>query len=154
MTNSELETAVRHFVRESPHNRIAEEDAFEPRLVGMRIHDEPLIGFASAQDPLFTEEFKRSGIIHPEYKAPEEWLADARTVISIFFPFTQEVKRSNRSKRDEPYEGGISQRCSTEWLHARIEGQLFLNEATDFVQQILLAQGSRVVCPSSSKDFV
>ena len=94
VTNSELETAVRHFVRESPHNRIAEEDAFEPRLVGMRIHDEPLIGFASAQ------------------------------------------------------------RCSTEWLHARIEGQLFLNEATDFVQQILLAQGSRVVCPSSSKDFV
>jgi epoxyqueuosine reductase QueG len=44
---------------------------------------------------------------------PDEWLPGARSVVSVFMPFTERVRASNRN------EGPVSY----EWLHGRIEGQ-------------------------------
>ena len=85
--------------------------------------------------------------------APSEWLPGAKTVISFFLPFTPAVKGSNREKFDEPYSPGIPQRCSAEWLHARIEGQAFLNKITDHIQALLEAEGFETVCPATSSRF-
>ena len=126
-----------NFVANSQDNFISDEDAIYPKLAGMKIYDDPLVGFASADDELFVTEFKKEGIIHPEYLTPLEWLAGAKTVISFFLPFTMEVKKSNRNRTDDSYEPGIPQRCSAEWLHARIEGQIFLDKITDYIQLIL-----------------
>ena len=150
MENKKLIDKIVNYVANSKDNFISDEDAISPNLVGMKIYEEPIIGFAHADDELFTTEFKKECVIHPEYLTPSEWLPGAKTVISIFFPFTKEVKESNRKKTDEPYESGIPQRCSTEWLHARIEGQIFLDKTTDYIQSILEDESFETVCPTTS----
>ena len=60
--------------RISYHDSIADEDAIYPYLAGIKIYDDPLVGFASADDELFGTEFKKEGVIHPEYLALLEWL--------------------------------------------------------------------------------
>ncbi len=149
----ELIKILKAFPEQSRDNNVLEEDAIFPELAGMKIFEEPLVGFAKADDALFTGEFKKEGIIHPEYMAPEEWLPGAKTVISFFLPFTKQVKESNRHKTDIPYEPGIPQRCSTEWLHARIEGQMFVDVMTDYIESILQAEGYETVCPTTSGSF-
>ena len=150
MTNEELIRRIETFVANSPSNYISAEDAITPALAGLAMYDAPLIGFAAADDALFTEEFKKSGVIHPEYMAPAEWLSGAKTVISVFLPFTEAVRASNRHPVDEPYAPGIPQRCSAEWLHARIEGQDCLNALTDYLQALLKEAGFDSVCPTAS----
>ena len=150
MTVAELARKIANFVANSPGNYVSEEDAIYPQLAGMKIYESPLVGFASADDDLFTVEYKKAGVIHPEYMAPAEWLPGAKTVISFFLPFSNAVKESNRRKIDEPYTPGIPQRCSAEWLHARIEGQSFLNEITDYIQTLLESEGFETTCPTTS----
>lgn len=150
MTNEVLANKISEYIASSPDNYISEEDAIYPSLAGPKIYESPLVGFAVAEDTLFREKFKKKGVIHPEYLAPEEWLPGAKTVISFFLPFTKVVKESNRLKTDEPYEAGLPQRCSTQWLHARIEGQLFLDRVTDYIQSLLEKEGFETVCPTTS----
>lgn len=150
MTNRELVDKIVNFTETSMDNFVSEEDAIYPHLAGMKIYETPLVGFARADDALFTTEFKKEGVIHPEYLTPLEWLPGAKTVVSFFLPFTKEVKESNRNKIDEPYEPGLPQQCSAEWLHARIEGQLFLNQVTDYIQSVLENQGFETICPTTS----
>lgn len=150
MKNKELREKITQFTANSRGNFISEGDAIEPDLVGMRLYDDPLVGFARAEDGLFTEEFKKQGVIHPEYRTPQEWLPGAKTVISFFLPFTKAVKESNRNPDDEPYAPGIPQRCSAEWLHGRIEGQIFVNQLTDYIQSLLEDEGFASVCPTTS----
>ncbi len=85
---------VRRFVRDSPLNRFS--DSNEPYF------DEPLIGYASADDPLFMD-YKR--VIGPFHQTPQEVMearfgkdARAATVICWILPITQSTRRSNRSE--------------------------------------------------------
>ncbi|MCI8869863.1 MAG: epoxyqueuosine reductase [Lawsonibacter sp.] len=150
MTNRELMDKIIKFTADSPENYIPAEDAIRPDLAGMKLYEAPLVGFARADDALFTAEFKKPGIIHPEYQTPQEWLPGARTVVSFFLPFTGKIKESNRSLTDTPYEPGTPQRCSAEWLHGRIEGQIFVNRLTDYIQSLLENEGFESVCPTTS----
>jgi len=150
MTNEELTRQLTRFAADSRGSRISAEDAITPALAGLRMYEAPLVGFAAADDPLFTTEFKKNGVIHPEYMAPAEWLPGAKTVISFFLPFSEAVRESNRLPQDEPYAPGIPQRCSAEWLHARIEGQDFINDVTDYLQTLLKEAGFASVCPTTS----
>ena len=83
---------IRQFVRESPTGRFPESE--EPYF------GEPLIGFASAGDPLFAD-YKR--VIGEFHQTPQEVLSDARgsearaaTVICWILPITLETRISNR----------------------------------------------------------
>ncbi len=150
MKKEELVNEIIHFVMNSPDNYVSEEDAIYSRIAGLKLYELPIMGFAFAGDELFTEEYKKKGVVHPEYMAPREWMPGAQTVISLFMPFTKEVKDSNRYRTDEPYASGIPQRCSAEWLHARIEGQSFLNKITGHIQTLLENEGFETVCPTTS----
>ena len=70
--------------------------------------EEPLVGFAKANDPLFLE--LRSAISET-HKLPIDLLEDAETVISYFIPFQKEIAQSNA--------GG--ENCSEKWATAYIE---------------------------------
>lgn len=153
MTKQELKNEICRLVTEDPAGLISAKDAIYPELAGMRLYDEPLVGFAAADDPLFTVEFKKKGVVHPDYLAPEEWLPGARTVVSYFLPFTQEVRESNRGRVDEPYEPGLPQRCSALWLHGRIEGQAFMGHISEKLRQFMLSAGCGCVCPAISENF-
>ena len=150
MTNQAFVDQILDFAAASPDNYVQEEDAICPELAGLKLFEAPVVGFASADDALFTTEYKKEGVIHPEYLTPAQWLPGARTVISFFLPLTKAVKESNRHRLDVPYVAGIPQTCSAQWLHARIEGQIFVNKITDHMQQLLKKEGFETICPTTS----
>ena len=153
MTKEELIRAIEDFVETDGRNYVAAEDAISPELAGLRMYEAPLLGFAAAEDTLFTEEFKREGVISPDYLSPREWLPGAKTVISVFLPFTKEVRDSNREKIDVPYAEGIPQRAGAAWLHARVEGQTFVDALAAHLLQLLTEAGYETVNPSIDKGF-
>ena len=90
---------IRRFVLESPDNRFPEGD--QPYF------DEPLVGFAAADDPLFTQ-YKT--IIGEFHMTPAEIMEDtygpgigkASTVICWILPITRETRESNRREERMP----------------------------------------------------
>ncbi|MCL2318892.1 MAG: 4Fe-4S binding protein [Treponema sp.] len=137
MNKTAFEKALKDYIQSAQENYVPKEIALRPDLAGMRIFDEPLVGYASAADPFF-EEAKKPGIIGAHLIAPGEWLAGAKTVISLFLPFTSQVREANRKDLSWP---------ADEWLHARIEGQAFQNKICRFAEELLKKEGSGALAP-------
>ncbi len=106
------------------------------------LFEAPVSGFAAAGDAIFTE-FKRPEVIGPGFWTPEEWLPGAKTVASLFFPFTAAVRESNRAAGPDP---------SAAWLYGRIEGQQFIGAYMAALRDRLSEQG-RVCVPSLDERF-
>ena len=117
MDKNQIIALVQETFRSHPGNAVAAQDAILPELAGMVLFEEPLVGFARADDPIF-KTYQQEGIIGPWHMLPQEWLPGAVSVLSMFFPFTEEVKEGERSA--PPCE------TSAQWLHGRIEGQNYL----------------------------
>jgi epoxyqueuosine reductase QueG len=130
-------------VTNSGGNYIGEDIALSKELAGMRIFEEPLVGFADADDAAF-EKFKSSDVIGPHFMTPKEWTREAKTVISFFLPFTERVKESAKINFTWP---------SNEWMHGRIEGQKYINELCLYIKNILEQGGYSGVIPSLDKRF-
>jgi epoxyqueuosine reductase len=141
----EMEHAVRdeivRFVLASPENRHLDG--------GGRYFDEPLVGFASAADPLF-QEYKR--IIGPFHRTPTEWMATEPgatcmvqgTVICWILPVTRATRESNRKERVWP---------SREWAHTRYYGEEFNNLLRLHLVAFLSGLGHRAIAPQLSPGF-
>ena len=120
-----------------PGNIITPENAIDPSLVGLRLFDAPSVAFGSADDPLF-EAFKDPKAVGPWHMSPKEWLPQAKTVVSLFFPFTEEIRASNRMQIADP---------SPQWLHGRIEGQTWLGRFMKALREKLEEQGFKACVP-------
>lgn len=114
-----------------------------PGIGETELYEEPLIGFASADDEIF-EEFRRKEAIGSNYCSPSEWLPEARTVAAFFLPFSEKVRVSNRKEPDHP---------STEWLYARIEGQEFIGRYMRSIMGLMEEKGIRSCVPSLDERF-
>ena len=106
------------------------------------LFEEPLIGFASAYDGIF-EVFRQKEVIGNNFFSPAEWLPEAQTVVSLFLPFTETVRASNREDKDP----------SKEWLYARIEGQEFIGKYMSAIKQHLEERGIAACVPSMDDRF-
>lgn len=135
--------AVSEFVRQTPYNVIQESVAFEQALVGIRIFEEPLVGFADVADGLFLE-LRKEGVIGEHVQLPLEWNPKGKTVISFFLPFTDVVKASNAVDFSYP---------SPLWMHGRVEGQGLCGELGKFVVSYLEDLGYQTVCPTIDARF-
>ena len=102
------------------------------------------MGIGSAEDALFTE-YKKPEVVGPWFLTPTEWMESARTVVSLFFPFTEAVKKSNWTYTDGP---------SPLWLHGRIEGQEYLNGYMRRLKDRLEALGLEACVPGLDTRFV
>jgi len=122
-----------------PGNILSEERGIGQECAGIRLYDAPLIGFGSADDPLF-EEYKKPGVVGPWHMSPREWLPNAETVISFFFPASEEVRESNRSAR---------QYASELWACARIEGQAYIAAVMNAAADVFRENGFSACVPSS-----
>jgi epoxyqueuosine reductase QueG len=131
----EIVQAATKFVAESPLNKVED-------LGWISIYDEPLFGFASAGDPLFTK-LKEPAVIGPQHLLPQEWLPGAMTVISYFLPFSDQVRRTNR----------IAGLPSKEWLYARIEGEVFNNALRQRLVDQSIEAGGQAVNPIFDSRF-
>ncbi len=116
MDKEELTRLIQAQFAAAPGNDITPEDAIDPALAGVRLYDPPLLGFGDAADGLF-DRLRQAEAVGPWYLPPREWMPQARTVVSLFFPFSLAVRKSNRGDAAQP---------SALWLHGRIEGQSFI----------------------------
>lgn len=143
MDLTEIQQNLLQYIEMDHGNRISEEQAIVPGLRGMKLFGDPLIGIGSAEDRLF-QEFKKEGVIGPHYMTPAEWLPGAESVISVFLPFTEEVKQANRANDKNP---------SPQWLHGRIEGQQFVKKTAGYLKKRIEQSGGRAVVPSQDERF-
>lgn len=118
---------IRRFVRECPDNRFPDR--------GEAYFDEPLVGFASAQDPLFTDYRRIIGAFH---QLPEEILPDSKTVIVWVLPVNRATRESNRRETRWP---------SREWALTRHHGESFNMALRRHMVAWLQARGHRAVAP-------
>ena len=129
---------IRRFAAESPANRFP--DSTE------RYFDEPLVGFAAACDPLFTD-YKR--IIGDFHFTPHELVAAApegepwqpATVICWVLPVTRPTRESNRQENRIP---------SRQWAETRSYGEQFNGALRRHVVAWLTTRGNAAVAPQFS----
>ena len=123
-------------------NTVLKEAAMEG-CEGLIMFDEPIFGVSAADDFLY-QTFKKKDIVGDNFMLPGEWLPGAKSVISFFLPFTERVRSSNRGNPEE---------TSPEWLHARIEGQAFLDAFTDKLQGYFSGLGVESCVPATDSRF-
>ena len=82
--------------------------------------DEPIVGFAKANDPLFLQ---LKNIVNENHKSPNELFSQAKTVISYFIPFNQSIVSSNTKGKF----------ASTEWAIAYVETNKIITEINAFL---------------------
>lgn len=142
LTKQEVQEQLIRIFQETEGNTITGDDAL-PGCDGLIIYEEPIFGFASAEDPLF-EQYHDPKIIGKPYQDPKQWLPKAKTVVSFFLPFTAEVRKANRKDKEV---------TANEWLHARIEGQQFINDYTEKVRSWFASNGVEICVPAIDERF-
>ena len=111
--------------------------------VNIPILEEPLVGFAAADDPIFLE-YKKPEAIGPEWMAPEEWLEGAKTVIAFFFPYTEEIRR--RAGKSE-------ERINEAWKYGYPAGSALAKKLSLEMAEKLKEKGVRVCLPLADERF-
>lgn len=101
---------------------------------------EPLIGYASASDPIFDEMKK---IIGPHHLHPKEIFPEAKTVVSFFLPFEKELVKLNWR----------SQGPVKEWIQSKGETDSLIGEISEKLKDELAKDGIEVVVPSIVFDY-
>jgi epoxyqueuosine reductase QueG len=132
---------IARFLRESPANRHSDDSG--------PYFEDPLVGFASAEDPIF-DEYKR--IIGEFHLTPRELTEDAPgegsfgggTVICWVLPVAKETRVSNRKEDKLP---------SKRWAHTRDFGEKFNSELRRHVVAFLQERGHRAVAPMLSEKW-
>jgi epoxyqueuosine reductase QueG len=143
MQKDDILKTILDYIERASGNYVAKEVAISPALAGMKMYAGAVVGFANSDSSLFND-LKKPGVIGSHFILPKEWCGNAKTVISFFLPFTEQVKKSNTADRDLP---------SNEWLHARIEGQAFVFDLCKHLKTFLEAYGFECVIPSMDSRF-
>lgn len=143
MNKQDIIKTAERFIVNSEDNYITKQIAISEKVVGMKIFETPIFAFGAADDEYFTL-LKQPSIIGEHFISPKEWLPQSKTVISFFLPFSETVKKSNRSNMPWP---------SEEWLHARIEGQILLNKLCIYLKSELINDGYDSVVPILDNRF-
>jgi epoxyqueuosine reductase QueG len=100
----------------------------------------PLVGFASASDPLFLQ-FK--SVVSPTHSLPGELLPGARTVIAFFIPFEPSVAQSN-------VEGMLASR---EWAMAYVETNDLIAAVCSHMKGFIESKGHSVFVTPPTHNF-
>lgn len=143
MDKNDMIKSAADFIKHSHDNYISESIAISKQAIGLKLFESPIFAFGAADDDYFTL-LKKPQAIGEHFMTPAEWLPDAKTVVSFFLPFTEEVRKSNRKNMTWP---------SDEWLHARIEGQALLNKLCVHLESELTNAGYQSVIPSRDERF-
>lgn len=125
-----LRTEIIRFIVTHPGNRVPGSDS--PYL------DEPLLGFAAADDRIFRD---YQQIIGPFHLLPSELLPGAVSIISWVLPVSRLVRESNRSQTDLP---------SREWALTRSHGETVNGDLRRHLVTWLEGQGHGAVAPQYS----
>lgn len=89
---------------------------------------QPLVGFSAADDTYY-KQLKQ--IIGPEHLYPQDILPEAKTVVSFFVPFSEQVVLSNRGQETP----------SLEWAEGYIEANKLINQISEEIIGFLQDKG-------------
>jgi len=134
-----IQKAIIQFTQKSPANR--------RKVDGGRYWDQPLVGFASGDDPLFRQYKKIIGRYHFTPKEIFELTFGKGqrpkqiSVISWVLPASEDIRKSNRKEDRYP---------SLLWAHARNFGEQFNVRLRDHVVAVLKNKGHQAVAPMNS----
>jgi epoxyqueuosine reductase len=101
---------------------------------------EPIVGYASADDPIFDEMKK---IIGPHHLNPKEIFLEAKTVVSFFLPFEKNLVKLNW-RSPEPVK---------EWIQARGETDCLIGEINEKLKAELAKEDITAVVPEVTFDY-
>ena len=107
-------------------------------LDNVRLFDSPAVGFASAHDPFFAQ-LRNTGVVGPNHFTPEQLLPGAKTVISYFYPNTEEIRASNRLQDGQP---------SLKQVAAKGCGDFYLETVGRALTQFIEGLGYAAVVPT------
>ncbi len=138
-----LQKIAKDFVENDPDNIVSEIIAISPKVIGLKMYEPPIFAVGNALDEAFIN-LKKPNVVGEHFLLPTDWMSTAKSVISLFIPFTDEVKKSNIENIEDP---------SDEWLHARIEGQAFINKLLKKLQSEIQNAGFQCVIPSLDNTF-
>ncbi|MBN1882833.1 MAG: epoxyqueuosine reductase [Deltaproteobacteria bacterium] len=130
----DLTAVITDFVRTDTRNRLPNG--------GYPIYDDPLVGAAAADDPIFCE-YKQEGIVGPHHFLPTDWLESAQTVISYFLPFSEPIVESNEAPGPP----------SDEWYLARYWGEVFNDALRGYLRDHIESSGGSAVAPIIDERF-
>jgi epoxyqueuosine reductase len=142
MLRTEILNFLQSFSDNSTHNIVPEDIALSLECAGIRMYEWPLVGVSSAQDEIY-KKYKKPDIVGENYMLPCEWMDSAKSVISIFNPFTQHIKDSNAGGEMPSYK----------WLHARIEGQTYVVAAAQALAEYIRSKGGQAMVPVEDERF-
>jgi hypothetical protein len=139
---AELVETIRSYIRTSPLNRLRDLD-------GSPFWDEPLVGFAVGDDPLF-DHYK--SVVAPEHQTPREVLSAFSSgvaygpiaVVSWVLPIAEKTRQSNAQMSDGP---------SVRWNHTRFQGEECNDSLRRHVVHFLEKKGLVAIAPAISPTF-
>ena len=102
------------------------------------IWDLPLVGVAAADDPLF-ERFQDSEVVGPQHRLPLEWLPGARSIVSVFLPFSEHIFRSYKKE---------SRYSAIEFSSGKWNGSKFLNVVRRGLVRFFEQLGGQAIAPN------
>ena len=143
ITKKTLEDLAGDFADKSPKNRISERDAVDESYAGVRMLERPILSIGSADDKGF-EKLKEKGVMGDHVYMPNDWLPGAKSVITLFSPFTERIRKSNTLSPDYP---------SREWLHGRIEGHRYIEALNAHIRDYITVNGGRAISPMLDERF-
>lgn len=139
MTKQDIEAEARSYFENSEDRFVPSGGIYAQGIEGMPIFDRPIFAYAAADDSLF-ECLKDISVVGPHHRSPNWWLPEAKSVISFFLPFSEDVKRGNSLNAEWP---------ANSWYHARIEGQRFMLGLAFHVADVLGDAGYACSVPDS-----
>lgn len=102
------------------------------------IWERPVVGFASAHDPVFAR-FQDPEVVGPQHRLPEDWLPGAQSVISVFVPFSEPIHKAYR--RDSRY-------SALEFASGKWNGSKFLNVIRRALIRFAEQHSARAIAPN------
>lgn len=137
-----IELFIKSYVAASPENRLS-------RVDDSPIFEEPLVGFASGDDPLF-EQYKE--LIGPFHFTPREILEQTLpgtatgdvSIICWVLPVAAKTRAENARRKNEP---------SPRWSDTKYDGEGFNNSLRGALESFLTCNGCPAVAPGLSPLF-
>jgi len=102
---------------------------------------QPLVGFASAEDPRF-HDLRR--LVDPQHMLPCDLLPGARSVVSFFLPFAPGVVEANARHREQ---------VAPEWALAYVETNALIGRIVQNLVEQLAAQGIKAAAQPATHNF-
>jgi epoxyqueuosine reductase QueG len=102
---------------------------------------QPLVGFSSASDPLYTTIKKTVG---PHHLDPADILPEVKTLVSFFLPFSKKIVKANRREPDIP---------AREWMDSYTQANNLINLISQGLVDLMIFKGFKAALVGPTQHY-